>query len=198
MFIDPMLPAASGEPFDDDRYWFEPMIDGQRLQLIVRSGRTQLLTRHGNDVSRQYPELLQVPLKEAVDVVLDGEAAYIDPESGKACFDILQYRFRQRKLPAIREARQEYPLTYFIFDMLYCNGEDVRHYPLLERRAMLGAIMEDSPSIKLLNGMKHEGIAMHKMARRCGLEGVIGKEITGPYTSGRSESWIKVEVEEAM
>ncbi|MFD0958488.1 ATP-dependent DNA ligase [Paenibacillus chungangensis] len=194
MFNNPMLPAISGEPFDDGRYLFEPMIDGQRLGLIVRSGRTRLLTRHGNEVSRQYPELLQVPLKESMDVVLDGEAAYIDPHTGQTSFDILQHRFRQTKLPGIREARREFPLTYFAFDILYCNGEDVRRYPLLERKAMLRAVMEDSPSILLLQGMKREGIAMYQMARRCSLEGVIGKKLDSPYRSGRSCEWIKIKV----
>ena len=92
MFIQPMLLGKREEPFDDDRYVFQPKIDGHRLILSRTSGHVRLYTRHNNEVTRQYPELHNVPVDGCADIVLDGEVARLD-ETGWVDFEAIMERF---------------------------------------------------------------------------------------------------------
>lgn len=78
-FISPMLLEQAESPFSDGRYVFEPKIDGHRLLLSRSNGGTRLYTRHNNDVTSIYPELIS----NGPDIVLDGEIAVMDPDTGR-------------------------------------------------------------------------------------------------------------------
>lgn len=192
MFLQPMLMTERQGPFNDNDYLFEPLIDGHRLILRMTNGKVRLLTRHGNDVTRQYPELHNVPLRRPADVVLDGEVAYLDPVTGKADFDKLQQRYRMKKTPSIREAKATMPVIYFIFDILYFNGLDVRDKPLLTRKRLLKAWLEDNAYFKKMGYVEGEGVAFYKAAKQFGLKGIAGKYKASRYTEGASEGWLKI------
>lgn len=192
MFMKPMLATAAERPFDDTAYLFEPIIDGQRLQLAMTGGIARLLTRHGYDVTRQYPELHNVPLRKPADVVLDGEIAYVHPETGEADFSVLQQRYRMKGHVNILEAKSTMPLRYFVFDILYYNGIDLREYPLHIRKRVLLAILENNAYFTQVAYSVGSGIAMLEQSKSFGLEGVIGKARNSKYTEGVSGEWIKM------
>lgn len=192
MFIKPMLAMEREEPFDDERYLFEPLIDGQRLQLVMKGGKVSLLTRHGYDVTRQYPELHNVPLRRPADVVLDGEIACVEPETGKMDFNLLQQRYRMKGSVRIREAMSLTPMRYFVFDMLYYNGIDLREFPLYVRKRMLQAMLEDNGYFKQMEFEVGDGIGLFGIAETLGMEGVIGKARRSKYAEGKSVDWIKI------
>jgi DNA ligase-1 len=58
MFISPMLLETAVGPFSHSEYIFEPKVDGHRLIYSQQSGNVRLYTRHNNDCTQQYPELL--------------------------------------------------------------------------------------------------------------------------------------------
>lgn len=190
MFIKPMLAMEREEPFDDNRYMFEPLINGQRLQLVMKGGKTSLLTRHGYDVTRQYPELHNVPLRRPADVVLDGEIACMEPETGKPDFNLLQQRYRMKGSLRIREAMSLIPMRYFVFDMLFYNGIDLREFPLYIRKRMLQAMLEDNGYFRQMAFEIGNGIGLFGIAVSLGMEGVIGKARRSKYTEGKSGDWI--------
>ncbi|MHA6483573.1 ATP-dependent DNA ligase [Paenibacillus sp. strain BS8-2] len=192
MFMKPMLATESDQPFDDERYIFEPMIDGQRLQLVMERGKVSLLTRHGNDVTRQYPELHGVPLRRPADVVLDGELAYVEPETGRTDFAALQQRFRMKGHLRIREAMSTLPLQYFVFDILYYDGIDLRNYPLFARKRMLQAILQNNNYYKRMAFRSGRGVDLFVKTESLGLEGVMGKAKASRYVEGASPDWIKI------
>lgn len=192
MFIKPMLATEREEPFDDDRFMFEPLIDGQRLQLVMRGGKVSLLTRHGYDVTRQYPELHNVPLRRPADVVLDGELAFVKPGTGRTDFNMLQQRYRMKGPLRIREAMSLIPLRYFVFDMLYYNGIDLREFPLYVRKRMLQAMLEDNGYFQQMAFEVGNGIGLFAKSGSLGLEGVIGKARRSKYAEGISKEWIKI------
>src|SRR6476620_848114 len=97
MFLPPMLLEKTEEPFDDERYLFEPKIDGHRLILSMENGIVRLFTRHNNEATTQYPELHNVPIEDNSDVVLDGEVACINPEKGSIDFEMVMERFMKKK-----------------------------------------------------------------------------------------------------
>jgi DNA ligase-1 len=91
MFLPPMLLEKREEPFDDSRYIFEPKIDGHRLILSIQNGVVRLFTRHNNEVTRQYPELHNVPVDDDSDIVLDGGVACVNPETGSMDFELVNF-----------------------------------------------------------------------------------------------------------
>ncbi|RIX53999.1 hypothetical protein D3P08_07030 [Paenibacillus nanensis] len=192
MFIQPMLMTERPDPFNDNDYLFEPLIDGHRLQLTMTAGKVRLLSRHGYDVTRQYPELHNVPLRRPADVVLDGEVAFLDPLTGQADFDRLQQRYRMTKTPRIRDAKTAMPVVYFIFDILHYNGLDVRDKPLYTRKRLLKALLEDNAHFKQMGYVEGSGIAFYNAAKQFGLEGIAGKRKESRYSEGRSEGWVKI------
>ncbi|MCA0754765.1 hypothetical protein KP806_06855 [Paenibacillus sp. N4] len=192
MFCKPMLMTEREEPFDDARYLFEPMIDGHRLQLEFTGGRPKLLTRHNNDVTRQYPELHNVPLVKPADVILDGEVAYVNPDTGAAEFRTLIERYRLKKGPAIRDAKKSFPVLFFVFDILHYDGADLREKPLLERKELLDRILEDNAYYKKLLYVEGAGKDLFELVKKSKLEGMVCKRKDSLYEEGKADDWLKV------
>jgi DNA ligase-1 len=193
MFLKPMQMTERKLPFDDDRYLFEPLIDGHRLQLSFIRNTAKLYTRHHNDVSKQYPELLNVPAVQPADFVLDGEVAYINPTTGEAEFKtLIDERFKLRKEPAIRDAKRLLPVHFYVFDVLYYNGVDMRNKPLAERKQLLGQIVENNAYYEQLPYVDGAGKALYEFVKQSGLEGIACKRKDSLYAAEDSGSWIKV------
>lgn len=192
MFVEPMLLREYEKAFDDDNFIFEPLIDGQRLQLSFVASKATLYTRHFNEVTRQYPELHNVPLREPADVLLDGEVTYVNPNTGAIEYESLQERFRLKKEPSIRDAKRTKPVQFFVFDILYYNGLDLRQKPLLERKKLLEYILEDNAYFKKMMYVEKQGTAIFDLVKKSDLEGVACKRKDSTYYEGRGESWLKV------
>ncbi len=192
MFEKPMLPIKRKAPFDSEDHLFEPKIAGQRLRLEMKDGVTTLLSRHGFDLTMQYPELLRVPLRFPADVVIDGEAACLDPDTGREDKDKLQSRYRMTRRPDIREAAKINPVTFFAFDLLSLNGADLRFWPLLERKKALHDVLEENHYFKHMLFVEHEGVKLYRLAGLIGLEGIMCKKKQSPYREGRSQDWLAV------
>ncbi|MGO4544595.1 hypothetical protein AB4Z29_07350 [Paenibacillus sp. 2TAB23] len=192
MFVKPMLMTEHAQPFDDDNYIFEPLIDGHRLQLSFIHSKPNLYTKHCNDVTRQYPELHNVPLRVPADVLLDGEVAYVNPDSGVFDYRVLQERYRIKKEPMIREAKRTNPIIFFVFDLLYYNGLDMRKQPLLERKKLLNFILEDNAYFKKMLYVEREGSALFDLVKSSELEGVACKRKDSIYMEGKQGDWVQV------
>ncbi|MFF2090457.1 hypothetical protein [Paenibacillus sp. NPDC058174] len=192
MFMEPMLMTQQDDAFDDPDYLFEPLIDGQRLQLSFLGSRARLFTRHGNEVTLQYPELLNVPLKLPADVVLDGEVAYLDAASGEFQFDRLIDRYRLKKPARIRDAVRETPLRFYVFDILYYEGIDLRSTPLRERKRLLKEVLLPNSRYCCVPYIEGEGLKMYEVARQLKLEGMACKRSDSIYDTGSAGDWIKV------
>ncbi|MFB9279116.1 ATP-dependent DNA ligase [Cohnella cellulosilytica] len=193
MFIPPMLPVEHPHPFDDERYIFEPLIDGHRLILAMEKGVVRLFTRHGRDITDQYPELHPVPVLDNSDIVLDGEACCIDPVTGKIDRDAALDRCKLTKPLSIREASVRNPAHYIVFDILRYRGRDVRSLALSERKKLLGEVLEANRSISPAVGVEYSGVALFEALRSNGLGGVVAKRKTSEYVGGAKDpSWLIV------
>lgn len=186
-FIPPMLLERRDTPFDDPRFLFEPKIDGRRMLLHFENGKPRMFTRYGNEVSRQFPELQNVPAD--TDVILDGEVAYINPETGAFEFETVLERFRMRKKGQILDGRRFQPVHYFVFDILRAGEEDVRNRPLTERKAILNGILGENACYSRLFHIENEGKALFEQIKSRRLEGIVAKTKISPYVGGRSGHW---------
>lgn len=192
MFITPMLLEERECPFDDDRYLFEPKIDGHRLILSMENGVVRLLTRHNNEVTSRYPELHNVPVDDNSDVVLDGEVACINPESGIIEFEFIMERFRMKKPMTIKEAAIKRPVHFFVFDILRYKGTDLRGLPLIERKKLLEQVLTANPFISPLMNVEDVGISLFNAIREKKLEGIVAKRKRSKYVGRRDPNWLKI------
>jgi bifunctional non-homologous end joining protein LigD len=190
--ITPMLASLAEKPFSHPDWIFEPKLDGYRIIAMIRNGKAKLLSRRGNDVTRQYqalvPDLTRQP---ASDLVLDGEIIAMD-EKGQQCFQCLQ-----NYLKSIGKGESglgsQYPLVYYVFDILYLDGYDLRGAALRSRKALLKTILRPTSQVRLVDFFEKDGETVYAAAVKNGLEGVVAKEIDSTYESGkRSLKWLKV------
>ncbi len=172
-------------PSGDD--WIhEIKLDGYRAIARLDGPRVTLLTRSGQDWTRKFkPIAAALAALESRGTMLDGEIVALD-EDGRSSFSGLQ--------KALAGGRPE-RLVYFVFDLLFRDGVDVRSRPLLERKAALETLLgaEDaSGPVRYSDHLRGSGEAFHREVRKLGLEGVVSKRADAPYRSGRSMDWVKI------
>ncbi|WP_145322979.1 ATP-dependent DNA ligase [Paenibacillus xylanexedens] len=189
MFISPMLLETATGPFSHSNFIFEPKVDGHRLIYSQQSGTVRLFTRHNNDCTQQYPELL-LPFDS--DIILDGEVACTDPATGLNDFEAVMSRFSTRQHSKVQQLTKTLPATFAIFDILQYKGKDLRKLPLMERKAILHSLPLPSSSFGVVPHIEGAGEELYAQIEAMGMEGVVGKRKDSQYVSRRSKEWQKV------
>ncbi|MGD0032568.1 ATP-dependent DNA ligase [Paenibacillus illinoisensis] len=189
MFISPMLLETAPGPFSHSNFIFEPKVNGHRLIYSQQSGNVRLYTRHNNDCTRQYPELV-LPFEH--DIILDGEVACTDPETGLDDFEAVMSRFSTRQHSKVQQLIRTLPVTFAIFDILQYKGQDLRKLPLIQRKAILQSLTLPSKSFGIVPHVEGAGEALFAQIEAMGMEGVVGKKKDSQYSSIRSKEWQKV------
>lgn len=189
MFISPMLLETAPVPFSHSEFIFEPKVDGHRLIYSQQSGIVRLYTRHHNDCTRQYPELV-LPFDS--DIILDGEVACTDQMTGLNDFEAVMSRFSTRQPSKIQQLTRILPVTFAIFDILQYKGQDLRNLPLLDRKAILHRLLLPSPSFGVVPHIEGAGEDLYAQIEARRMEGVVGKHKDSQYVSKRSREWQKV------
>src|SRR5207253_6772129 len=124
--IHPMLAISIEKPFDNPEYLFEIKWDGYRAVSFIKNSRVRLVSRNQNDLTGQYPELHQLSdFVKAETAILDGEVVALD-EQGRASFSLMQQRTGIREHGRRVGARGDIPVLYYVFDLIYVDGYDLR------------------------------------------------------------------------
>lgn len=190
MFISPMLLETSKSSFDHPDYIYEPKIDGHRLILSRLDGQTRLYTRHNNECTRQYPELYDIAQD---DIVLDGEVACVDRGSGLIDFESVMERFSAKRSDKILRLSASQPANYMVFDILRYKGQDLRGWPLMRRKLLLGNLDFGNPRISVVPYVDHDGERLFREIVSRHMEGIVAKRKESIYATGqRSSSWQKI------
>lgn len=192
MFIPPMLLEKRESPFDDDRYIYEPKIDGHRLIMSIQGDAVRLYTRHNNDVTRQYPELHNAPISDTSGIVLDGEVAVVNTETGAVEFESVMERFMLKKELRIREASVRQPVHFFVFDILRYKGKDLRGRPLMERKLLLDDALTNNAFFSKVIRVDGTGKRLFDLIKQRGLEGIVAKRQDSLYVGRRDANWLKI------
>ncbi len=191
----PMLCEVRDAPFSGDGWLFELKYDGYRLLARREGARVELRYRSGQDATALWPEIARsLELLPADGVVLDGEVVVLGPD-GRPSFQALQGRAQLSREEDVRRAALERPATYFAFDLLACEGWDLRPLPLAARKAVLARVVPAIGPVRLAEHVEGRGEALHREVLARGLEGIVAKRADAPYRSGRSPAWVKIRVE---
>ncbi len=188
--VEPMLATLADHPFSDPNWLFEIKWDGVRALARIENGALALRSRNAVDIAKRYPELASLPdALAARRAILDGEIVALDAQ-GHSDFQRLQERMHVR-LPSENLVAQ-IPVVYFLFDLLYCDGYDLRETPLLERKQLLQRLLYPSERFRYSDHQLEHGKELFTLAEQNGLEGIVAKRADSPYVSERNQCWVKL------
>lgn len=184
--LKPQLATLAQRAPRGDEWLAELKFDGYRALAKLENGKAVIYSRNGNDVSKKWAviteALAELPAEQAW---LDGEVVAIRPD-GTISFQELQNAMRLGK---------DVQLAYFIFDLLYLNGNDLTGLPLIQRKELLQALLAEVDKESPLHFSDHiEGQADEIFEHACmhSQEGIIVKRKDGLYHQYRSQDWLKV------
>ena len=176
---------ASTVPRNAKQWAYEIKFDGNRLLARVDGDDVRLFTRNGHDWTSRLKSLAaEIRVVGVGSAWLDGEIVILS-NKGATDFQALQNAFDRSKVEDIQ---------YFVFDLPFFQGHDLRQVPLAERRALLKAVIAVPAATRVRYSEAFEGTPDDLLAAACqmGLEGLIGKRVDAPYVSARAPSWIKL------
>ncbi len=190
--VEPMLATLADRPFSDANWLFEIKWDGVRALARIENGALTLRSRNSIDITKRYPEMAFLPAALAArQAILDGEIVALDAQ-GRGDFERLQERMHVRA-PSENQVAQ-IPVVYFAFDLLYCDGYDLREAPLLERKQLLERLLYTSDRFRYADHQLEQGKELFDLAAQNGLEGIVAKRADSPYVSDRSPYWVKLKI----
>jgi bifunctional non-homologous end joining protein LigD len=194
--LEPMLATLGEHPFSDPNWLFEIKWDGVRALAWISGGELTLRSRKSVDITKRYPELAALPeALSAREAILDGEIVALDAR-GHSDFQLLQERMHVRA-PSETLVSQ-IPVVYFCFDLLYCDGYDLRAAALLERKQLLERLLSSSERFRYSDHQLERGKELFELAKQSGLEGIVAKRADSSYVSDRSTSWMKLKVTQTI
>ena len=152
--------------------------DGKRISLISRNDKPQ---------ERAFPDIVEA-LAKAVrrPIVLDGEIVCLD-ERGRSSFRSLQQHFHLENQAVIANRHSRLSPYFYVFDILFLDGEDLRARPLRERKQVLRGL-KWSDRLRWTEHVRGNGIDALKLACREGREGIVAKRLDSPYVSAQRRS----------
>lgn len=187
--IAPQLATLVAEAPDGPEWLHETKFDGFRVLCRLDRGSATLFTRSGQDWTTHFPAVEEaaraLPAKSAW---LDGEVTVVLSD-GRSSFGALQNH------GAVKDGQQ---LVYFVFDLLYQDGHDLRSLSLEARKRALAALLSHRSKappgpLRYVDHIEGPGAGAAFFARACseGLEGIVSKRRGQPYVTGRSFDWVK-------
>jgi bifunctional non-homologous end joining protein LigD len=190
--VRPTLAELKQKAFSDPHWVFEIKWDGVRAIAEIKQGRTTLWARSGRDVTSEYPEFKDLAAKFRVkNAIVDGEIVTLDKD-GRSNFHKLQNRLGVQN-PS-QKLMQAVPLDYYVFDLMYADGYDLRKSPLAERKELLQKVLTGNEKVHYSEHIEEKGEALFEAARAKGLEGIIGKIKDSTYSGTRTSSWLKLKI----
>lgn len=176
---------VDGVPADVKDWIFEIKFDGYRLLARMEGKTVQLYTRNGHDWTHKLRHLAQAIAKlKLPSGWLDGEIVVL-ADNGVPSFQALQNAFDSARTAGI---------LYYLFDVPFLAGRDLRREPLEVRRALLKQLFnaDTPPALRFSDAFDVRPQHLVSSACRMGLEGVIGKRRASAYVTRRSDTWIKL------
>ena len=183
-WVKPQLCKLVKEPPQGPEWLHEIKYDGYRMHARLDHGSVQLLTRTGLDCTHKYPAtaaaLSVLPAKQAY---LDGELCGVRRD-GQTSFSLIQ---------AASDSGNADALVFFLFDLLYLDGEVLNAAPLRERKERLRHLLANAGTpLQYSDHQVGRGPEFYAKASELSLEGIISKRAEAPYSPGDRGLWVKV------
>ncbi|TYR29414.1 cisplatin damage response ATP-dependent DNA ligase [Mesorhizobium microcysteis] len=178
---------------DPQDYTAEWKWDGIRVQAVCEGDLRKLYSRTGDDISGAFPDLV-----EAMDFhgALDGELLVGRPPERTGSFSDLQQRLNRKTVAA--KTIRDFPAFMRCYDILSDGSEDMRTFPLSERRTRLEAFVArldphrfDLSPLVPFDDLQHLDRLRTEPPHPV-IEGIMLKRLDSPYVPGRPKGpWFK-------
>jgi DNA ligase D-like protein (predicted ligase) len=194
-WVEPELATLTHDKFSDPGWIYERKFDGERCLAYADGAQVRLMTRNRQQVNSTYPELDEaLGAQRATGFIVDGEVvAFVGRTTS---FARLQQRLGVRHPDA--ELRRRVPVYYYLFDVLYADGRDVRQLPLRDRKRILRDLLTFTGPLRFTTHRNRDGEAYWAKACQNGWEGLIAKRADAPYQAGRGRDWLKFKCENSQ
>ncbi len=180
--VKPMLATLVDKPFDEPGWMYEVKWDGYRAMAYLNKGKVDLKSRNDKSFNDKFYPVYDALKKWNVNAIIDGEIVVLKND-GLSDFGTLQ-NWRS-------EADGE--LAYYVFDIIWYEGRDLRQVPLLKRHEILREILPVPGVIRLSDIFDTSGIQFFEIAKEMGLEGIVAKKADSIYISNfRTREWLKI------
>jgi DNA ligase D-like protein (predicted ligase) len=178
-----MKAVLTDDRFSNPNWIFERKLDGIRCIAIRAGTALKLLSRNDLSQNDRYPELVEALSAERCEqFALDGEVV---------AFDGSQTSFAK----LAQRGRDYVPVFYYVFDIVWLDGHDVRKLPLRTRKRLLRGAMQFHGNVRWTPYRNRDGETLFKEACRKRWEGLIAKRADSPYVTTRSRDWLKFKCE---
>ncbi|MFE7064232.1 ATP-dependent DNA ligase [Sutcliffiella sp. NPDC057660] len=181
MFVSPMLLQKSESASESMELINELKLDGIRLILSKFNHNIKLYTRHGNEVTYIFRDLLTLDVPEGT--ILDGELV-VPGKNGAPDFEAAMEVFRSSKSAHFYQ--------FCAFDVIYYKNEKITSMPLLDRKMILDSLDIEHPNFVVTKWMLGYGPEYFELTKQQGLEGICQKRKDSTYEHRRSPSWRKL------
>jgi DNA ligase-1 len=167
--------------------------DGIRAQIIKRDGEVFLWSRGEELINDSFPEVLQQAMLLPDGTVIDGEL--LPFREGKVLsFNELQTRLNRKKVS--KKDLEATPISIMAYDILEWEGQDIREWPLRERRELLETINVFPISQLVHVESIDEAKQLRLESRDRGVEGFMLKKWDSVYQTGRKRGdWWKWKID---
>jgi bifunctional non-homologous end joining protein LigD len=189
--IKPMLIGEMQEAFDSLDYIYELKLDGHRCIAYLDKYSTDLRNKRNIKITSKVPELSKIHKQVKCRCILDGELIVI--KDGKPDFYEIQRRTLLSNSFKIQLTSSKLPASFIAFDILYCDDDDVRDLPLMQRKKLLKKIINENDRIAISRYIEERGVEFYELAKKNELEGIVAKRKDSKYyLDKRTKDWIKI------
>ncbi|ACU07347.1 ATP-dependent DNA ligase [Flavobacteriaceae bacterium 3519-10] len=180
--VEPMLATLVDQPFDSDEWIYEVKWDGYRAVAFMNEGEVEMKSRNDKSFNEKFYPIYDELKKMNINAILDGEVVVLGTE-GKANFGALQ-NWR---------SESDGDLVFYVFDLLWYEGKDLKSLPLTTRKQILDEILPKSETVMKSEVFETSGIEFLEAAKKMDLEGIMAKRKDSRYhIKNRTKDWLKI------
>jgi bifunctional non-homologous end joining protein LigD len=180
--VDVQLATLAKAAPEGEGWIHEIKYDGYRMLCRLNAGTARIYSRNRKEWTANFPTVARavtgLPIESAW---IDGEVVSMDAE-GRPSFQALQN--------ALSTGTSE--VVYYVFDLLYLNGYDLRRVTLEERKTLLKRVVPAAGTIRYSDAFNVPGAEFFSEVCKLGFEGMISKRADSTYEGTRGTTWLKV------
>ena len=178
----PMLATLVDKPFDEPGWSYEIKWDGYRAIAMINKGKVSLVSRNNKSFNEKFYPIAHILKKWDINAIIDGEVVVLD-EKGMSNFGALQ-NWR---------SEADGDLFYYVFDIMWLNGYDLRQLPLTRRKEILKEILPEENIIRISESFETTATEFLESVSKLDMEGIIAKKSDSIYVEGeRTREWLKI------
>lgn len=187
--IRPMLATLTKDYFFKEDWIYERKFDGERCFAMKKGTNVILKSRNNLSLNTSYPEIKAAleKINSVESVILDGEVVAFHGKT--TSFSRLQPRMHVGDVEISKKSKVK--VYYYIFDILYVDGYDITHLPLIDRKHILEKLFTFKDPLRWTEYKFKTRASYFTSACKKGWEGLIAKDSNAPYQHKRSKAWLK-------